>query len=275
MEKQEEIKKDNNKEIKTQANGLSRKRPEKSLVVPLNRKAGRNTRGVITVRHRGGGAKRLYRLVDFKRNKYDIEAKVLALEYDPNRSANIALIQYEDGSKSYIIAPVGLKVDQIVVSSEKKIKATTGNCMPLEYIPLGTVVFNIELTPGKGGQIVRSAGSSAVILARDGGFTHIKMPSGEVRMIKNESKATVGQVSNTEHGKIVIGKAGRKRHMGIRPTVRGKVMNPVDHPHGGGEGKQPIGLKHPKTPWGAPALGYKTRKRKLSDKFIVRRRKRK
>ncbi len=253
---------------------LTKKEPEKSLTTPLKKKAGRNTRGVITVRHRGGGAKRLYRLVDFKREKHDVKAEVLALEYDPNRSSFIALIKYDDGKKSYILAPEKLKIGQKVISSANRVKPVPGNRMPLKHIPLGTTVSNIELTPGKGGQIVKAAGTYALILARDGQFTHLKMPSGEIRKIKETSMATVGQLSNAEHSNIVIGKAGRKRHMGVRPTVRGKAMNPVDHPHGGGEGRQPIGLKHPKTPWGAPALGYKTRKAKSSDKFIVKRRKR-
>lgn len=252
-----------------------KKEPEKRLTAPLKRKGGRGKRGVITVRHRGGGAKRLYRLVDSKRENFDVSAEVLSLEYDPNRSALIALLQYKDGRKSYILAPQGLKVKKMVLSSKGKIKAQTGNRMPLKHIPLGTEVHDIELIPGRGGQIVKAAGTSALVLAKDSGFAHLKMPSGEVRMVKSESMATVGTVSNPEHRKEVIGKAGRKRHMGIRPTVRGKVMNPKDHPHGGGEGKQPIGLKHPKTPWGAPALGYKTRKKgKFSDKFILRRRKR-
>lgn len=254
---------------------LSKRKPEKNLVLSLKRKAGRNSRGVITVRHRGGGPKRLYRIVDFKRVKYDVPGEVLAIEYDPSRSAFIALLKYPDGEKSYILAPEGLKAGKKVVSSDKKVKSQVGNRMSLKDIPLGTAVHDVELTPGKGGQIVRSAGTGAVLLAKDGGFIHLKMPSSEVRMIKEEAKATVGTVSNPEHGKEVIGKAGRKRHMGIRPGVRGKAMNPVDHPHGGGEGKQPIGLKHPKTPWGAPALGYRTRKSKSSDKFIVRRRRKK
>ncbi len=255
---------------------LTKKEPERGLVMPLKGKAGRGRRGVITIRHRGGGAKRLYRVVDSKREIYDIPALVLALEYDPNRSAYIALIQYEDGRKSYILAPESLKVGEKIVSSKGKIKAQKGNRMPLEYIPLGTAVHDLELTPGRGGQIVKAAGTSALILARDAGFTHLKMPSGEVRMVKSESRATVGTVSNPEHGKEVIGKAGRKRHMGVRPAVRGKAMVPKDHPHGGGEGKNPIGLKYPKTPWGAPSLGYKTRKKKkFSDRFIIKRRKKK
>ncbi len=244
MKKSEKIKKEGN--IK---GTLAKKRPEKGLVLYLKKKAGRSRKGVITVRHRGGGAKRLYRIVDFKRERYDIPAEVLAIEYDPGRSANIALIKYEDGLKSYILAPLNLEVGQKIISSKSKIKAVLGNRMPLGSIPLGSLVFNVELTPGRGGQIVRGAGTSSILLARDGGFTHLKMPSGEVRMIKNEAQATIGQVSNIEHGKRVIGKAGRVRHMGIRPTVRGKAMNPVDHPHGGGEGRQPIGLKHPRTPW--------------------------
>lgn len=271
-EKKEIKEKVNTKKERSRVKTLTRKEPEKKLVVSLKRRAGRGRRGVITVRHRGGGAKRLYRLVDFKRNKYDMPAEVTALEYDPSRSAFIALVKYEDQEKSYVLAPQGLRVGQKVLSSKKKIKTALGNRMPLSGIPLGTVVHDVELVPGRGGQIVKSAGTGASILARDAGFTHLKMPSGEIRMIKSEAMATVGQVSNPEYGKRVIGKAGRKRHKGIRPTVRGKVMNPVDHPHGGGEGKQPIGLKYPKTPWGAPALGFRTRRKKPSDKFIIRRR---
>lgn len=250
-------------------------KPLKSLTRKLKKRAGRNSGGSITVRHQGGGAKRLYRDVDFKRDVYDSPAEVLAIEYDPNRSCFIALIQYKENNneKKYIIAPDKLKVGDKVVSSQKKIRSDIGSRMPLSHIPLGSMVHDVELISGRGGQMVRSAGTYAILLSRDAGYTHLKMPSGEVRMFKDNCLATLGQVSNIAHNREVIGKAGRKRHMGIRPTVRGKAMNPVDHPHGGGEGRQPIGLKHPKTPWGAPALGYKTRKRQASDKLIIKRRK--
>ncbi len=252
-----------------------KKKPIKSLTKYIKKKAGRNSRGSITVRHRGGGAKKLYRIIDFKRNFYDTPGEVLGIEYDPNRSTFIALVQYKDkdGTKKYILAPEKLAKGDKIISSKNKIRANLGYRMPLKHIPLGNIVHDVELVPGKGGQIVRAAGTYATILSRDGGFTHLKVPSGEVRMFKDDCLATIGQLSNTAHNREVIGKAGRKRHMGIRPTVRGKAMNPVDHPHGGGEGRQPIGLKHPKTPWGAPALGYKTRKRKSSDKLILKRRK--
>lgn len=261
--------------VKKKISIITKNKPEKRLTKKLKKRAGRNSGGSITVRHRGGGAKRLYRIIDFKRNTYDSEAEVLAIEYDPNRSAYIALIQYKknNNEKRYILAPQKLKVGDKVINSQKKIRANIGSRMPLEHIPLGTMVHDVELIFGRGGQIVRSAGTYAILLSRDAGFTHLKMPSGEIRMFKDECRATVGQLSNISHNREVIGKAGRKRHMGIRPTVRGKAMNPVDHPHGGGEGRQPIGLKHPKTPWGAPALGYKTRKRKASDKLIIKRRK--
>jgi len=252
---------------------ITKKTPEKSLVISLTSKAGRNLQGRITVRHRGGGAKRKYRIIDFKRNKDGIPAKVAAIEYDPNRSANIALLHYADGEKRYIISPLGLKVGDTVVSGpDADIKV--GNALPLKNIPVGTVIHNIELTAGKGGQLVRAAGNSAQLMAKEGDFAQVRLPSGEVRLIRAECKATIGQVGNVDHENITIGKAGRKRHMGIRPTVRGSVMNPVDHPHGGGEGRAPIGRPTPVTPWGKPTLGYKTRKKnKESDKYIIKRRK--
>ncbi len=246
--------------------------PEKSLLRPMHSKAGRNSYGRITVRHRGGGAKRKYRVIDFKRNKDGMEATVQSIEYDPNRSANIALLKYEDGTKTYIIAPLGLKKGDVVVSGEGA-DIKPGNAMELKNIPVGTMIYNIELSPGKGGQLVRSAGNTAQLMAKEGDFAQVRLPSGEVRMIRLNCRATIGQVGNTDHENINIGKAGRKRHMGFRPTVRGVVMNPNDHPHGGGEGKSPIGMPSPVTPWGKPALGYKTRdKKKKSNKFIVKRR---
>lgn len=246
--------------------------PEKSLLRPLYSKAGRNSYGRITVRHRGGGAKRKYRVIDFKRNKDGMNATVLSIEYDPNRSANIALLQYEDGVKTYIIAPLGLKAGDTVVSG-KGADIKPGNAMEINDIPVGTMIYNIELNPGKGGQLVRSAGNTAQLLAKENGYAQVRLPSGEVRMVRLNCRATIGQVGNTDYFNINIGKAGRKRHMGFRPTVRGVVMNPNDHPHGGGEGKSPIGMPSPVTPWGKPALGYKTRnKKKQSDKFIVKRR---
>jgi large subunit ribosomal protein L2 len=251
---------------------ITKKEPEKSLLVSLKSKAGRNDQGRITVRHQGGGAKRKYRIIDFKRNKDGVPAKVAAIEYDPNRSANIALLHYVDGEKRYIISPNGLKVGQMVESGpDSDIKV--GNALPLKNIPTGTVIHNIELRAGKGGQLVRSAGNSAQLMAKEGDYVQVRLPSGEVRMIRAECKATIGQVGNTDHENITIGKAGRKRHMGFRPTVRGSVMNPNDHPHGGGEGRAPIGRPSPVTPWGKPTLGYKTRKKKNeSDKYIVKRR---
>ena len=247
--------------------------PEKSLVVTLKKNGGRNNQGHITVRHRGGGAKRKYRIIDFKRDKRDISGTVATIEYDPNRSANIALIKYVDGEKRYIIAPKGLKVgDKIESGAKADIKV--GNALPLENIPEGTTIHNVEIQPGKGGSLVRSAGSSAQILGREGKYTLIRLTSGEVRKVLSVCYATIGEVGNADHELVKIGKAGRKRHMGIKPTVRGSVMNPNDHPHGGGEGRAPIGRKGPVTPWGKPALGYKTRKnKKASDKLIVRRRK--
>ncbi|ATO49569.1 MULTISPECIES: 50S ribosomal protein L2 [Brevibacillus] len=247
--------------------------PEKSLLQPLNKKAGRNNQGKITVRHQGGGHKRKYRVIDFKRNKDGIVGRVATIEYDPNRSANIALINYADGEKRYIIAPHGLKVgDEIVSGADADIK--TGNCLPLVNIPVGTTIHNIELKPGKGAQLVRAAGTSAQLLGRDGEFVIVRLGSGETRRIHNVCRATIGQVGNLDHELINIGKAGRKRWLGVRPTVRGSVMNPNDHPHGGGEGRAPIGRKAPVTPWGKPALGLKTRKKKnKNDKYIIRRRK--
>ncbi len=249
--------------------------PEKSLLVSLSKKAGRNNQGRITVRHQGGGAKRKYRIIDFKRDKKDIEGTVATIEYDPNRTANIALINYKDGEKRYIIAPKGLKVGDKVMSGESA-DIKTGNALPLMNIPVGTVVHNIELKPGKGAQIARSAGNSAQILGREGKYVMLRLNSGETRLVLGTCMATIGEVGNTDHELVNYGKAGRKRHMGIRPTVRGSVMNPNDHPHGGGEGRAPIGRKGPLTPWGKPALGYKTRKnKKASDKLIVNRRKKK
>ena len=247
--------------------------PEKSLVVTLKKNGGRNNQGRITVRHQGGGAKRKYRIIDFKRDKENVIGTVSSIEYDPNRTANIALINYADGEKRYIIAPKGLKVgDKIEAGENADIKI--GNCLPLEKMPEGTLIHNIELKAGKGGQIVRSAGASAQILGREGKYVLIRLTSGEVRKVLGTCRATVGEVGNTDHELVNLGKAGRKRHMGIRPTVRGSVMNPNDHPHGGGEGRTPVGRKGPVTPWGKPALGYKTRdNKKASNKLIVRRRK--
>ena len=251
---------------------LSKNGPERSLLAPLNKKAGRNSYGRITVRHRGGGNRRKYRIIDFKRDKVDMPATVLTLEYDPNRSAHIALVQYADGEKRYILAPAGLKVgDKIEAGESADIKV--GNALPLSAIPTGTMVHNVELYPGKGAQLVRSAGVAAQLMAKENGMAQVRLPSGEVRLIREECKATIGQVGNTDWANIHIGKAGRKRHMGWRPTVRGSVMNPNDHPHGGGEGKSPVGRPGPVTPWGKPALGYKTRQTKNPpDKFIVKRR---
>lgn len=254
---------------------ITKKAPEKSLTVIKKKHSGRNFQGKITVRHRGGGAKQRYRIIDFKREKYDIPATVEAIEYDPNRSARIALVKYEDGEKRYVVAPVGLKVGDKIVSSQKKIEIKVGNRLRIEDIPTGLIIHAIELLPGKGAQMARSAGAGVQLMAIEGKYAQLKMPSGEIRMVSKDCMATIGQVSNPEHQHIEIGKAGRKRHMGIKPTVRGKVMNPVDHPHGGGEGRNPIGLKHPKTPWGKPALGVKTRKHgKKSDRLIIKRRKR-
>ena len=251
---------------------LSRVKPEKSLLESKKKTAGRNSYGRITVRHHGGGNKQKYRIIDFKRDKMDMAATVLTLEYDPNRSAHIALVQYEDGEKRYIIAPVGLEVGAKVISSANA-DIKPGNCLSIANIPLGTVIHNIELYPGKGAQLVRSAGSFAQLMAKEGAAAQVRLPSGEVRYIKLNCKATIGQIGNVDHENVQIGKAGRTRHLGIRPTVRGSVMNPNDHPHGGGEGKSPIGRPGPVTPWGKPALGYKTRaKKNRSDKLIVKRR---
>ena len=251
---------------------ITAKNPEKSLVVSLKKNAGRNNQGKITVRHQGGGYRTKYRLVDFKRNKDGIPAKVLTIEYDPNRTANIALICYADGQKSYILAPYGLKVGDTLMNGETA-EVKVGNCMPLSNIPVGSAIHNIELHPGKGGQLVRSAGNSAQLMAKEGKYATLRLPSGEMRMVPIGCRATIGQVGNIDHELITIGKAGRKRHMGIRPTVRGSVMNPNDHPHGGGEGRTSIGRPGPVTPWGKPALGLKTRKKnKQSNKLIIRRR---
>ena len=251
---------------------ITTNKPEKSLLVSKKKTAGRNAQGKITVRHRGGGSRRKYRLVDFKRNKDGIPAVVKSIEYDPNRSANIALICYADGVKSYIIAPDGLKVGMTVMNGAGA-EVRVGNCLPLSAIPVGTQIHNIELTPGRGGQLARSAGNSAQLMAKEGKYATLRLPSGEMRLVPVGGRATIGQVGNIDHDLITIGKAGRKRHMGIRPHVRGSVMNPNDHPHGGGEGKAPIGRSGPMTPWGKPALGYKTRKKhKQSNKMIVRRR---
>ena len=253
--------------------GIDKKaKPERSLVEVLKKHSGRNSYGRITVRHQGGGNRKKYRIIDFKRNKLDVEGKVLRLEYDPNRSAYIALIEYADGEKRYILAPVGLKAgDSVIASASADIKP--GNALPIANIPVGTVIHNIELYPGKGAQLVRSAGTSAQLMAKEGSLAQVRLPSGEYRYVRINCMATIGTVGNEEHSNISIGKAGRKRHMGIRPTVRGSVMNPVDHPHGGGEGKSPVGRPGPVTPWGKPALGYKTRKTKnRTNKFIVRRR---
>jgi large subunit ribosomal protein L2 len=251
--------------------GITSDKPERSLIKALRKKAGRNSFGRICVRHRGGGHKRAYRIIDFKRDKDGIPAKVATIEYDPNRSSRIALLNYVDGEKRYILAPLGLKVGDMVESGPQA-DIKIGNALPLANIPLGSVIHNIELTPGKGGQLVRSAGSSAQLMAKEGDYAHIRLPSGEVRLVRIGCRATIGQVGNIDHENITIGKAGRSRWLGHRPTVRGSVMNPVDHPHGGGEGKAPVGRSAPVTPWGKPTIGYKTRKKKKSDRLIVRRR---
>lgn len=252
---------------------VTKSTPEKSLCVALNKNSGRNNQGKITVRHRGGGAKKKYRIIDFKRNKDGIPATVVGIEYDPNRTANIALLSYADGEKAYILAPVGLKVgSKLMNGADAEIKV--GNCLPLKNIPVGTQIHNIEMKPGKGAQLVRSAGNVAQLMAKEGKFATLRLPSGEMRLVPIDCRATIGQVGNADHELVTIGKAGRKRHMGIRPTVRGSVMNPCDHPHGGGEGRAPIGRPSPMTPWGKPALGLKTRKKnKQSNKYIVRKRK--
>jgi large subunit ribosomal protein L2 len=248
-----------------------KKKRQKGLTVALKKKAGRNVHGKITVRHRGGGSKRFYRKIDFKQLRVNDEATVVSVEYDPNRTAYIMLVEYKDGEKAYMLAPTGVKEGNKIISSDNLVEPVPGNRMPLEHIPDGAFIYNIELAPGAGGKLVRSAGTSATLMTKDAGFAQVKMPSGEIRLISEKCKASVGQLSNSEHGNRVIGKAGRIRHMGKRPTVRGKAMNPVDHPHGGGEGRAPIGMTHPKTPWGKPALGRRTRKKKkYSDKLIVR-----
>ncbi len=253
---------------------ITKTKPEKNLLVIKKRTGGRNAQGKITVRHRGGGAKRYIRKVDFKRDKFDIPARVAAIEYDPNRGARLALLYYADGAKRYIISPVGLKVNDMVISSRKKVEIKTGNAMPLKYILPGIDIYNVEMEPGFGGRIARGAGNSVQVMGVEGKYAQVKMPSGEIRLLKKECLCTIGQASNPDKRHIKLGSAGRKRHLGIRPTVRGTAMNPVDHPHGGGEGNQPIGLKKPKTPWGKPALGVKTRnKKKASNKLILRRRK--
>ena len=251
---------------------ITKSTPEKSLTVSLNKTAGRNNQGKITVRHHGGGSRRKYRIIDFKRNKVDVPATVKSIEYDPNRTANIALICYADGEKSYIIAPNGLKVGDVLMNGENA-EVKVGNCLPLSAIPVGTEIHNIELYPGKGGQLVRAAGNTAQLMAKEGKYATLRLPSGEMRLVPIVCRATIGTVGNVEHGLVNIGKAGRKRNMGIRPTVRGSVMNPNDHPHGGGEGRAPVGRPSPMTPWGKPAMGLKTRKaKKASNKLIVRRR---
>jgi len=250
---------------------ITKDKPEKSLLKPLKKKAGRNNHGRITVRHRGGGAKRRLRIIDFKRDKTGIPGRVAAIEYDPNRSARIALIHYVDGEKRYILAPVGIKVDDTISSGEGS-ELKPGNVLPLKNIPGGTMIHNIEMQPGRGGQMVRGAGAAAQLMDKEGDYALVRLPSGEMRRVRSECLATIGQVGNVEHQGIAIGKAGRKRWLGIRPTVRGSAMSPRDHPHGGGEGRSPIGMPGPKTPWGKPALGYKTRKHKASDKLIVKRR---
>ena len=252
---------------------ITKKTPEKSLLTTKKKNAGRNSYGRITVRHQGGGNRQKYRLVDFKRRKDNMTATVLGIEYDPNRSANIALIEYEDGTKSYILAPIGLKDGDKVVSGDKA-DIKPGNCMKIESIPVGTMIHNIELNPGQGGKLVRAAGQEAQLMAKEGKYAHVRLPSGEMRLIMAVCRATIGTVGNSDHENVKLGKAGRTRHLGKRPEVRGSVMNPNDHPHGGGEGREPVGHAGPMTPWGKPALGYKTRKKnKLSNKFIVKRRK--
>ncbi|MDD5071996.1 MAG: 50S ribosomal protein L2 [Patescibacteria group bacterium] len=251
---------------------ITKSKPEKNLIVIKKKKGGRNAQGKITIRHRGGGAKRYIRQIDFKRDKFDIPAKVASIEYDPNRGARIALLNYKDGEKRYMVAPIGLGVGEEILSSKKQIEIKRGNAMPVKYIPAGVAIYNLEMEPGRGGRIARGAGNSISVMGVEGKYAQIRMPSGEIRLVNKECLCTIGQVSNPDKRHIKLGSAGRKRHLGIRPTVRGKAMNPVDHPHGGGEGNQPIGLKHPKTPWGKPALGVKTRKNRYSDKFIIKRR---
>jgi large subunit ribosomal protein L2 len=253
---------------------ITKSTPERSLLVPLRKSGGRNAHGRVTVRHRGGGHRRFIRIVDFKREKHDIPAKVSAIEYDPNRTARLALLFYADGEKRYIVAPVDLKVgDTVMAGAGAEIRS--GNALPISNIPVGTLIHNIEIKEGRGGQMVRSAGGAAQLLAKEGDFAQVRMPSGEVRLIRQTCYATIGQIGNLDHGNVKLGKAGRKRHKGIRPTVRGSAMTPRDHPHGGGEGRQPIGLPGPKSPWGKPTLGYKTRRNKKTDQYIVRRRSKK
>jgi large subunit ribosomal protein L2 len=250
---------------------ITKSKPERSLIQPLRKSGGRNMHGRITVRHRGGGHRRHIRVVDFKRDKHEIPARVAAIEYDPNRTARLALLYYVDGEKRYIIAPLDLRVGDTIMSGPSA-EIRPGNCLPISNIPVGTLVHNIELYEGRGAQLVRSAGGAAQLLAKEGDYAQIRLPSGEVRLVRQDCYATVGQVGNVDHGNIKLGKAGRKRHLGIRPTVRGSAMSPRDHPHGGGEGRQPIGMPGPKSPWGKPTLGYKTRRNKQTDKYIVRRR---
>ncbi|MBL7162323.1 MAG: 50S ribosomal protein L2 [Anaerolineales bacterium] len=250
---------------------ITKTKPERSLIVKRHQSGGRNVQGRITVRHRGGGHKRKIRIVDFKRDKRDIPARVAAIEYDPNRTARLALLFYADGEKRYIIAPVGLRVDDTVLAGSD-IDVRPGNSMPLSHIPTGTMIHNIELQPGRGGQMARSAGTAAQLLAKEGSYAHVRLPSGEIRLVHRNCYATIGQVGNLDHGSIKLGKAGRKRHMGIRPTVRGSAMNPNDHPHGGGEGRSPIGMPSPKSPWGKKTLGKRTRRNKQTDKYIIHRR---
>lgn len=253
---------------------ITKDKPERSLLVPLRKSGGRNMYGRITVRHRGGGHRRHIRIVDFKRDKRDIPARVAAIEYDPNRTARLALLHYADGEKRYILAPVDLRVgDTVMAGTSAEIRP--GNSLPISNIPVGTMVHNLELQPGRGGQLVRAAGGAAQLLAKEGDYAQVRMPSGEVRLIRQVCYATIGQVGNLDHSNIKLGKAGRKRHLGFRPAVRGSAMSPRDHPHGGGEGRQPIGMPGPKSPWGKPTLGYKTRRNKKTDKYIVRRRRKK
>lgn len=253
---------------------ITKTKPEKSLLKPLRKKAGRNMYGRVTVRHRGGGHPRQLRIVDFKRDKHDIPARVAAIEYDPNRTARLALLFYADGEKRYIVAPLDLKVNDVLMSGAR-VDVRPGNSLPIANIPVGTMIHNIEMQPGRGGQIARSAGTSAQLLAKEGDYAQIRLPSNEVRLVRTECYATIGQVGNLDHGNVKLGKAGRKRHLGFRPAVRGSAMSPRDHPHGGGEGRSPIGMPSPKSPWGKPTLGKKTRYNKRTDKFIVRRRSKK
>ena len=252
---------------------ITKTSPEKSLIEKKKKNAGRNSYGRITVRHQGGGNRQKYRIIDFKRKKDNMPAEVIGIEYDPNRTSNIALIKYEDGTLSYILAPLGLKDGDKVISGEN-VDIRPGNCLPIENIPVGTLIHNIELNPGQGGKMVKAAGGEAQLMAKEGEYAHVRLPSGEMRLVRAKCRATIGTIGNIDHSNVSLGKAGRKRHMGIRPTVRGSVMNPVDHPHGGGEGRAPVGHSGPLTPWGKPALGYKTRKKNnRTDKYIVKRRK--